>query len=77
MLNSCRSAGHTPGGTTVIFATTHPRAVAFTALDAALTAAGRVIDGLRAVVLLTGSRRPEDLARAPRVIGPALRAWLE
>ncbi len=53
------------------------RAHAIGGLDAALTAAGRVVDGLRAVVLLTGSRRPEDLARAPRVIGPALRAWLE
>lgn len=36
-----------------------------------------VIASLRAVVLLTGCRRAADLAQAPRVIGPALRAWLD
>ena len=53
------------------------RAWADGGLDAALAAASRIVEGLRAVVLLTGSRRPEDLAHAPRVVGPALRAWLE
>lgn len=53
------------------------RAYAAGGLDAALAAAGRIVEGLRAVALLTGSRRPEDLAKAPRVLGPNLRAWLE
>jgi isopentenyl-diphosphate delta-isomerase len=53
------------------------RAYAAGGLDAALAAAGRIVEGLRAVALLTGSRRPEDLAKAPRVLGPDLRAWLE
>ncbi len=53
------------------------RAYATGGLDAALAAAGRIVEGLRAVALLTGSRRPEDLAKAPRVLGPELRAWLE
>jgi isopentenyl-diphosphate delta-isomerase len=45
-------------------------------LDAALAAAGRLVEGLRAIALLTGSRRPEALALAPRVLGPELSAWL-
>ena len=53
------------------------RAYAAGGLDAALAAAGRIVEGLRAVALLTGSRRPEDLAKAPRVLGPDLRAWIE
>lgn len=32
---------------------------------------------LRAVMLLTGSRTLADLARAPRVLGSTLRAWIE
>ncbi len=52
------------------------RAYAGGGLDAALAAAGRIVEGLRAIALLTGSRRPEALARAPRVLGPELRAWL-
>ncbi|MCC6642551.1 MAG: type 2 isopentenyl-diphosphate Delta-isomerase [Deltaproteobacteria bacterium] len=53
------------------------RAYAGGGLDAALAEAGRLVEGLRAVVLLTGSRRPADLGSAPRVVGPVLRAWLE
>ena len=37
----------------------------------------RVVDGLEAAMLLTGSRTPADLARVPRVLGPALRSWIE
>jgi isopentenyl-diphosphate delta-isomerase len=33
--------------------------------------------GLRAAMLLTGSRDLAALRRAPRVLGPRLRAWLE
>ena len=33
-------------------------------------------EGLRALLLLTGARRPENLVEVPRVIGPALAAWL-
>ena len=32
---------------------------------------------LRVVMLLTGSRNLEDLRRAPRIIGPSLRRWLD
>lgn len=35
-----------------------------------------LIGGLRATMLLTGSRRLDDLRRAPIVLGPELRAWL-
>ena len=38
--------------------------------------AGALTDALRAVMLLTGTRRVADLSRAPRVLGPALRGWL-
>ena len=36
-----------------------------------------LVDGLRAAMLLTGSRRLADLRRAPVVLGPRLRAWNE
>lgn len=36
-----------------------------------------VIASLRAIVFLTGCRTPGELRRAPRVLGPTLRAWLE
>jgi isopentenyl-diphosphate delta-isomerase len=52
------------------------RAYAEGGLDAALAAANRLADSLRAITLLTGSRRVSDLAKAPRVLGPELRAWL-
>lgn len=53
------------------------RAYAAGGTEAALSAAASIVEGLRAVVLLTGSRRTADLASVPRVVGPALRAWLE
>jgi isopentenyl-diphosphate delta-isomerase len=36
-----------------------------------------VIAAIRAVMLLTGVRRPAELARAPRHLGAPLRAWLD
>jgi isopentenyl-diphosphate delta-isomerase len=38
---------------------------------------GHLVAGLRAAMLLTGSRRLADLRRAPVVLGPRLRAWAE
>ncbi len=35
----------------------------------------RMIEGLKVVCLLTGCRRAEDLASAPRIIGPNLERW--
>jgi isopentenyl-diphosphate delta-isomerase len=35
-----------------------------------------VVETLRAVMLLTGCRRLDDLRRAPRVVGPRLERWL-
>ena len=34
-----------------------------------------LVDGLRAICLLTGSAKVHDLWRAPRVLGPRLAAW--
>jgi isopentenyl-diphosphate delta-isomerase len=34
-------------------------------------------EGVRALLLLSGAARPEQLADAPRVLGPRLRAWLD
>ena len=34
-----------------------------------------LVDGLRAICLLTGSAKVHDLWRAPRVLGPGLAAW--
>jgi isopentenyl-diphosphate delta-isomerase len=33
--------------------------------------------GLRMAVALTGCRRPGDLRRAPRILGPRLQAWID
>lgn len=52
------------------------RAFAAGGPDEALAAAARVVEGLRAAALLTGSRRAGDLGKAPRVLGPDLRSWL-
>jgi isopentenyl-diphosphate Delta-isomerase len=42
-----------------------------------LEAGEELCDALRALMLLAGARRVADLARAPRVVGAALRDWLE
>ncbi len=34
-------------------------------------------EGVRALLLLSGASRPEQLALAPRALGPRLRAWLD
>lgn len=44
--------------------------------QAVLTAAERLTEGVRAIMLLVGARRVEDLRRAPRVLGPTLRSWI-
>ena len=45
-------------------------------LDGALSLAAQLIEGIRAGMLLVGARRPEELTRVPRVLGPELRSWL-
>lgn len=42
-----------------------------------LETAEDLCEGLRALMLLCGARRLDDLARLPRVVGPGLRAWIE
>jgi isopentenyl-diphosphate delta-isomerase len=37
----------------------------------------RIADGLRIAMALTGVRRPAELRRVPRVVGPTLGRWLE
>jgi isopentenyl-diphosphate delta-isomerase len=44
--------------------------------DAAVSLLERLIATVRAALLLTGCRRPSELATAPRHLGPTLRAWL-
>jgi isopentenyl-diphosphate delta-isomerase len=53
------------------------RARAEGGVDGALEVAQRLVATLRAATLLTGTRRAAELCRAPRVLGPRLRAWLE
>jgi isopentenyl-diphosphate delta-isomerase len=38
--------------------------------------AERLSEGLRALFLLVGARTPDEVARAPRVLGSALSAWI-
>ncbi len=42
-----------------------------------LRAGEELVEGIQAAMLLAGARRVCDLARAPRVLGPRLRAWAE
>lgn len=53
------------------------RAHARDGVDGALAAAETIVAALRATLLLTGSRNVAELRRAPRVLGPELRAWLD
>lgn len=46
-------------------------------VDGVASAIDRVVRAIRAVCLLTGSRTPADLARAPRHVGGPLRAFLD
>jgi isopentenyl-diphosphate delta-isomerase len=52
------------------------RAWADGGVSAISDAGARLAEGIRSAMLLAGARRVADLARAPRVVGPALRAWL-
>jgi isopentenyl-diphosphate delta-isomerase len=42
-----------------------------------LETAQDLCEGLRALMVLTGARRLDDVQRAPRVLGDALRAWID
>jgi isopentenyl-diphosphate delta-isomerase len=42
-----------------------------------LTTTSGLIESLRAIAVLLGARTVADLQRAPRVLGPELRAWLD
>ena len=53
------------------------RAHAARGLAGVLEAGEDLCEGLRALMVLTGSRRLDDIPRAPRVLGPELRSWLE
>jgi isopentenyl-diphosphate Delta-isomerase len=53
------------------------RAHAKGGLAAVLETAQELTEGIRALMVLTGARRTSDLVRAPRVLGPELRSWLE
>lgn len=46
-------------------------------LAGVLALAEQLTEGLRALMLLAGARDLAQLARAPRVLGPRLRAWIE
>ncbi len=45
--------------------------------DGAVAFLEHVIAGVRAATFLAGCRTPAELRRAPRVLGPRLKAWLE
>ena len=53
------------------------RAHADRGLAGVLEAAEQLTEGLRALMVLTGTRRVGDLAAAPRILGPELRSWLD
>jgi isopentenyl-diphosphate delta-isomerase len=53
------------------------RAHAARGLEGVIEAGRDLCEGLRALMLLTGTRRVRDLVRTPRVLGADLRCWLE
>lgn len=65
------------GADAVALALPFLRAHATGGVDAALDTAERLISTLRAVLLLTGCRDTTALRDAPRVLGPALRSWID
>ena len=65
------------GADAVALALPFLRALAQGGTARALEAAAEITEALRAVAVLTGSRRAADLQNAPRVLGPRLRAWLD
>ncbi len=46
-------------------------------VEAAESFLDELLEGLRMCMLLTGCRRPEELRHVPRVLGPALSAWID
>ena len=44
---------------------------------AVLETAERLVEAVRAVLLLVGARRIDEVRRLPRVLGPALRDWID
>jgi isopentenyl-diphosphate delta-isomerase len=46
-------------------------------LAGVLETAQELTEGIRALLVLTGTRRIADLAKAPRILGPQLRSWLD
>ncbi|HVP28882.1 MAG TPA: type 2 isopentenyl-diphosphate Delta-isomerase [Myxococcota bacterium] len=65
------------GADAVALALPFLRAYAAGGIDGALETAERLVTALRAVLLLTGSRRVTELRRARRILGPRLRAWID
>jgi isopentenyl-diphosphate delta-isomerase len=65
------------GAVAVALALPFLRAHAERGRDGVIDAGRDLCEGLRALMLLTGTRRVCDLARAPRVLGSELRGWLE
>jgi isopentenyl-diphosphate delta-isomerase len=65
------------GATAVALALPFLRAYAERGAQGVLETAEDLCEGLRALMLLSGARRLDDLALVPRVLGSELRAWLE
>jgi isopentenyl-diphosphate Delta-isomerase len=65
------------GAEAVALALPFLRAHAEGGLRGALELAERLCEGVRALMVLTGARRVAALRGVPRVVGPALRAWVE
>lgn len=65
------------GADAVALALPFLRAHARRGLAGVLETAETLCEGLRALMVLTGTRRPGDVASAPRVLGAELRAWIE
>jgi len=42
-----------------------------------LETAERLVESVRSMLLLLGARRVSDVPRLPRVLGPALREWID
>jgi isopentenyl-diphosphate delta-isomerase len=53
------------------------RAYAEEGVPGVLGAAERLVEGIRALMLLTGARKVGDLHRLPRGLGPGLRGWID
>ena len=65
------------GASAVALALPFLRAHAERGAEGVLEKAQDLCEGLRALMVLTGARRLDDLASFPRVLGSELRAWIE